>query len=431
MKEVNSTERNMLFISHAWEDFEFTKWLALQLAKEGYGVWCDLTKLLGGENWPKEVNNSLQFRTTRFLFVLSRSSNIKPDPLGELETARNIMKREEINNFIVPLKIDDISRDEIDYRLQEIQNISFESNWAAGLTNLLKLLKKEKTPKHPSFTLSAVNTWWKKYGTDSCKIINDTEELFSNRFEILHYPTNIYAHFVDEEPKLRGYIKYPVIPHNKYILSFADSEHLQTITGIKSIIRYSHQIQIKDILSGCDNLIENSQTGYYYLARLLNQAFRKTLQNIGLEEFSLARDSCYFFHDKLLETGRIKYTDTGKLDSRIKLWGKFKGEKWYLGIRVNVQKEPILHFAIYPHVLTRGKSGLHAAPKAAYKSWRNHKWRDRINAAVVHFAEDGPSIALKVGTNEDVSVSRNPIPYISPISYEEPNEQIKSAEASE
>ncbi|PYV94046.1 MAG: toll/interleukin-1 receptor domain-containing protein, partial [Acidobacteria bacterium] len=41
--------RNMLFISHANpEDNDFTRWLALQLAKDGHPIWCDLTELLGG-----------------------------------------------------------------------------------------------------------------------------------------------------------------------------------------------------------------------------------------------------------------------------------------------------------------------------------------------------------------------------------------------
>jgi hypothetical protein len=40
---------DLLFLSHANpEDNEFTLWLALQLAKEGYKVWCDLTGFLGG-----------------------------------------------------------------------------------------------------------------------------------------------------------------------------------------------------------------------------------------------------------------------------------------------------------------------------------------------------------------------------------------------
>jgi proline dehydrogenase len=76
--------RNLIFISHASEDFEFSQWISLQLAKEGYGVWCDLTKLLGGENWPQEINEALQTRTQKFCFVLSRTSNKKDDPLNEI-----------------------------------------------------------------------------------------------------------------------------------------------------------------------------------------------------------------------------------------------------------------------------------------------------------------------------------------------------------
>ena len=41
------TLRDTLLLSHANpEDNGFTLWLALQLANEGYRVWCDLTKLL-------------------------------------------------------------------------------------------------------------------------------------------------------------------------------------------------------------------------------------------------------------------------------------------------------------------------------------------------------------------------------------------------
>ena len=175
-------QRNMLFLSHAWEDFEFTKWLALKLASEGYGVWSDVTQLLGGENWPKEINEALQSRTCRFLFVLSKYSNTRPDPLGELETARKVMKREGFENFIKPLKVDDILRDEVDYRLQEIQTISFEKSWAEGLSNLLDLLSKEVIPKNDLFSPDSVNEWWKKYGTDSSKILSIPEDLSSNQF---------------------------------------------------------------------------------------------------------------------------------------------------------------------------------------------------------------------------------------------------------
>lgn len=424
----NLNDKNMIFISHAWEDFEFTKWLALQLAKEGYGVWCDVTKLLGGENWPREINNALQSRTIKFLFVLSRSSNTKPDPLGELETVRKVMKRENVTNFIVPLKIDDISRDEVDYRLQEIQSISFESSWANGLSDLLKLLRKENIPKHASFNPTTVNEWWKKYGTDACKIIHAPEKLYSNRFPILSYPENIQAHFVNEEPRLEGHIKYPIVSFKEFILSLADAEHLQKESGIKSRILKSHLLPINDVFAGTDQLIKDSRTGNYYFTRLLNQVFQKGVETKGLRSFKLSKGYCYYFHEGILNDGRIKFTNAGELNSRIKLWGKFKDENWYWAIHVRVEKDPILHYVIQAHILVRGKSGFRAAPKAAYKSWRNDKWRDRLKASVVHLAEDAAEITLNIGANEAVRLSREPISYISPLSYEEPNEQIDSNE---
>ncbi len=40
----------MIFISHANpDDNVFTRWLALQLVRCGYPVWCDLTRLMGGD----------------------------------------------------------------------------------------------------------------------------------------------------------------------------------------------------------------------------------------------------------------------------------------------------------------------------------------------------------------------------------------------
>ena len=88
-----SGPRNMLFISHATpEDNQFTMWLALRLAAEGYPVWCDLTKLLGGEPFWKEIETAIRERTCKFLFVLSQYSNSKEGTRDELEVATTVGK---------------------------------------------------------------------------------------------------------------------------------------------------------------------------------------------------------------------------------------------------------------------------------------------------------------------------------------------------
>jgi hypothetical protein len=426
VRSVNN--RNMIFVSHAWEDFEFSKWLALQLAKEGYGVWCDVTKLLGGENWPREINDALQNRTARFFFVLSKSSNTKDDPLGEFESARKIMKREGLKRFIVPLKLDDISRDEVDYRLQEIQSISFESSWAEGLSNTLKFLREEKVPMHESFNPSQVNQWWRKYGTDACEVVPVSENLYSNRFPILSYPRSIYAHFVDEEPRLVGQSKCPLVPFKAYILSFADCESLQRESGVKSRILESYLIPTDDIIQGTDQLIKNSKTGSYFFIRLLNHAAEMGVRARSLDLFRLSRSECYFFHEGLLVDGRIRFTNSGELNSRIKLWGKFGDERWYWAIRIWAEREPTLHYTIQSHVLVGGQNGIRAAPKAVYNAWRNDKWRDKLKSTLAHLAQDTPEISLNVGGTQEIKFSQRPIQYVSPVSYEEPQAQADSIE---
>src|SRR5712691_7203527 len=96
--------RNILFQSHANpEDNEFTLWLALQLAQQGYPVWCDLTKLLGGETFWDDIEAAIRQRTSKFLYVLSTTSNAKDGSLRELHLAQSISKRERLHDFVIPL----------------------------------------------------------------------------------------------------------------------------------------------------------------------------------------------------------------------------------------------------------------------------------------------------------------------------------------
>jgi hypothetical protein len=86
--------RDTILLSHANpEDNEFTLWLALQLANEGYRVWCDLTKLLGGEVFWDNIEEVIKTRAVKVLYVLSRTSNAKDGPLKELHFAQGVAKK--------------------------------------------------------------------------------------------------------------------------------------------------------------------------------------------------------------------------------------------------------------------------------------------------------------------------------------------------
>lgn len=139
--------RDHLFISYATEDQQFARWLALRLTAEGYKVWFDQIKLLGGESWPRDIDLAIKTRTFRMLGLLSKSSIAKPNPVKERTLALNIAKQPGRQGFLVPLNVDGMSSTDLDWLTSDITFIPFASSWAKGLTQLLKLLDREQCPK--------------------------------------------------------------------------------------------------------------------------------------------------------------------------------------------------------------------------------------------------------------------------------------------
>ena len=92
-----------MLLSHANpEDNEFTLWLALQLANGGYRVWCDLTKLLGGEVFWDDIEEVIKTRAVKVLYVLSPTSFILPEEIGQ-KSGDWVSERE--GNYLGPWKV--------------------------------------------------------------------------------------------------------------------------------------------------------------------------------------------------------------------------------------------------------------------------------------------------------------------------------------
>jgi hypothetical protein len=143
---VENGSRDHLFISYATEDTDLTKWLALKLTIEGYAVWCDMLKLLGGESYPKNIDDAIKNRTFRFIALLSRASLSKPNPLKERTLALNIARKRN-EDFLIPLNVDRLHPTELDWMTSDLTFIPFYKSWAAGLDQLLKKLSSVNAPK--------------------------------------------------------------------------------------------------------------------------------------------------------------------------------------------------------------------------------------------------------------------------------------------
>jgi hypothetical protein len=125
--------RGVLFLSHATpEENTFAAWLAAQLVSAGYEVWCDLTKLLGGERFWRNIDEAIDRHTFRFLFVSTLLAHQKPGAQRELNLALKAQERLGLTDFVIPLKIDAFPFGSMDARLRDLNIMRFDEGWHAA-----------------------------------------------------------------------------------------------------------------------------------------------------------------------------------------------------------------------------------------------------------------------------------------------------------
>lgn len=209
-------DRDHLFISYAWEDQAFARWLALRLTAEGYRVWFDQIKLLGGESWPRDIDTAIKNRTFRMLGLLSHHSIAKPNPLKERTLALNIAKTPGRAGFLIPLNVDGLSATDLDWLSSDITFIPFQSSWARGLFQLLKLLEREACPKFDGNGRAIVS----EIASASEIVVPQSEVITSNVCRFPNVPTQLVTYLVSPSlasanyiDALRNWAFYSISPH--------------------------------------------------------------------------------------------------------------------------------------------------------------------------------------------------------------------------
>ena len=427
----------MLFISHANpEDNEFTRWLALRLAKEGYPVWCDLTKFLGGEDFWEEIEEAIRYRTVKFLFVVSRASNHREGPLKELSVAAKVKK--EIPNFIVPLRSDTIPFDDFNIELNRSIAINFADGWMGGLTQLLQLLERDGVRRSPNFSPDAVTQWWRSNFGES-EGVEEKTDLYSSNVVSSTLPDSIYRHQLDAWLPARFNVsnfEYPVSGYGNILTSFATSAELA-----KSVSETDYKI----IRSKRLNLAEYVANGVYagvepqvarnIVVRLLRWGFSAFLVSKSLIPYAMSRGKyCFWFPQGLLPEDKIRFVTAGGSKS----WramigykslkaqdGTIKSQRfWHFAIRGVPIVENFVGFAIMPHVVfTEGGEPYasdrrqHRARRSQCKNWFNNDWFDRIVATLSFLAEQGQTLTIPLSSITTIQVSTQLGSYISPVTY--------------
>lgn len=431
--------RDILFVSHANpEDNNFARWLALRLAAEGYPVWCDLTELLGGEDFWKEIEDVLRERVIKFLFVTSHSSTKKDGVLQELAEAKEVAKETKLKDFVIPLHIDDCKTN---IEIKRLNYISFDHDWSKGLAQLLKKLEKENVPKNDNFGPTAVSAWWKEHHSSESGLLAEPETLFSNWFPISSIPPKIFVHVFQPGYSRATLLSNPAtdIPtreHANGIITFAPTDDFPNAT---SLFWQSQSYSVADLWADKHKTaFIDSKTFSLVLVDLFRQAWEKRMADSGLDLFQIASgDQCGYFKKDLVENDWSSFDIAGSRGRRqvvgYRTMDKDSGRKrfWHFGISGRTYFRRKHYLAINPHVLfsedgeTIWKSAdrMHKAKMRQCAGWYNHHWRERILGAMAFLAVDG-KIVLKLASDESCEIDLTPILFVSPVLFYDPTGAI-------
>jgi hypothetical protein len=439
--------RDTLLLSHANpEDNEFTLWLALQLANEGFRVWCDLTKLLGGEVFWDKIEDVLRDRAAKVIYVLSRSSNAKDGPLRELHLAQSLAKREKLQDFVIPAHIDDLPYGDVTIELTRINSISFDKSWAEGLATLLKKLETDAVPKVPGYNRAAVNEWWRSQFDAAHGIRQEPELVVSNWFKVENLPDVLYEHrIMREKPGVLDFDPsappYPGVWLNDLnLLTFAKAGDFKAYLGANFFIDRSRKIPTADFIAGKDALREGAK----YLSQILRLAWDSALKK-QLPAYDIANGQlCYYFKKGAVPDDTISFASAdgqkghrGVVGYKTLLGNRLRYWHYALGGKPIIRPETL--FFVKGHVLFSDdglnlwsdKDQMAKARRNQCKNWWNDEWRDRMYAVMSHLAQGGESIIFPLGATASFSLSKTPVPFESPVSYLEPGEVVKDEDLSD
>ncbi|WMT49565.1 MAG: toll/interleukin-1 receptor domain-containing protein [Thermoplasmatales archaeon] len=425
-------EKENLFISYATEDHALADWLALKLASEGYNVWYDRIKLLGGESYPRDITSAISSRTFRFLFLLSRSSIKKDNPLKELTLATNI-SRESKTDFVIPLKVDDLKPSELNFLASDIVYIPFNRGWYEGLALLLDKLEKIKTPKNIETSRSSLYSWISKEQAPAKR----KERIWSNLIEITNVPKylncyekrDFFEHKINQD-------KWAFYKWNEKILSFGPPPNQQE--SLRELTRI-------------DYLNTSGEEKIEY-EKIMKSLILKQIEIFSLSkgmELGGFKKNILHFPMGLFPGDKLKYTNNNNRRTYVQVAGERRFRKFSEGhyFQDSSRYHLTLNFKVLPgdgdRPVVAIKLGLYmtdlsnvplpaktanARRKAICKNWWNREWLSRLIAVTKWLSNESDQLVLLESENGNITMNTRLLSYISEFGIRENKKEITEDE---
>jgi len=439
--EPAPTARRLIFISHAApQDNTFATWLATQLAIAGYEVWCDTTKLLGGEQWWNDITDAIDKYAARLLFVSTLEANRKNGTLRELRLALDAQEKHKIKDFLVPLKIDAFPFAAMQKPLADLNAVRFDENWAYGLSQLLKLLEREGIPRSATAGPACVTEWYERSLDRRRKTIVANDRCHSNWFQLsLPKDLNVFTFPFSSEAlaKVARGFPHPYRAVASHLLTFAGPHEVQEHFGADAIFKTREPLNTNAFVEKGDDALEIAGfDAANMVTDLVRQAWEAGLDARKLGSHVLGSGlAARFFTKDQLPKNRAYFTAFGGRRTYRQLVGnKSKrnrdGEKvpdghWHYALSCSPQLLPFPRLVLRHHVIFTDDGvapwtkpeRMHKARRSVCKQWWNGEWRDRLFAFTAELVAGKKKLHLDVGGGQAIAITMVPMNFTNPRSY--------------
>jgi hypothetical protein len=347
--EARSKLKQTIFISHSTpEDNLFSLWLASRLTVIGYSVWVDLKNLGGGEDSWGKIEKIIREETVKFVFVVSNLSIKKQGTLNELALAERLR----INNFIVPIKIDNVPPSLFPAEIVRKNCLNFSNSWRDGLAELLETFEQANVPKSTTVNQNLISSLEASLNLNNNRLIKNKHETYHSNWFEFRLPNNLYVYEIEEINNLNvDNIPYPLIFENNSVLSLACPQCIRDALEFSSSesVEISKFIENKEYQSSDMNLILKETSNK--VIELLNQQFGRFMISKGLAKYQLANGECFYIPWKSTDELLYPKANLKKYGRRsIQLVGKNLDLSWHFALEGSAFFRPLSAYGINYHV---------------------------------------------------------------------------------
>ena len=379
------TEKDLIFISHAVpQDDYLAIWLASKLTLLGYEVWVDKEDLRSGSAFWNDIEITMREKSIRFLALVSnpyieKARNRNTGVFSEVTLAKTLSKN--IDNYIMPLKVDSCNYDDFPINILPLDTIDFSKNWGTGLKKLLKEFDIQNIPKNkPS---NNVLELWHKY-QDIKGVVIKQDEFYGSNWFLCSLPKTISIYKFSGTPKaIYREIPFPVIRNGDYYLGFFDDAALYLRTDFKERVNIDEFLATEDYMLANGEVIIDVEPKF---TSLMNKSINDYFYlNEDFKAYSTSNKKLVIYPINTKSTsGYVSFIRNGNSKRR-----KLKGTKpvnWSFGLSFVFQLHPMPHFIANHHILSSDENGFFEKDKqleyrrSIPSGWFNRDWFERILA---------------------------------------------------